>query len=407
MEDLLKNMRKPTMRTKRRQIYHTLLNQVRSGGLLPSSKLPDVALMAEHFSVAYATMHSALSDLVREGVLVSHRRKGIFVSDASPERLRPTTTNLVLVLPKQEDIADFGATVEASAILHGCSAGASDHGAMLGILSLPSRIAKEDLPPVLGELAAYDGAIFFGAQYEVLIRELGRQKRHFAMVGGDPSWGSAVTYDVSHAVRMATRHLLDHGYRRIAYFGEQKDVAATKFSSFCEEILARGITDAPILCPCETVRDAYHFAHEFLREASRCDAVFVDNFRKAQTLVEVLRHGGVRIPEDLAVMGFGIESLEHGEGAFLSHVAIPYHEMAREAAEILDLLVRGRAVAPVHKILKARLEIRRSCGCIIPITHEVTGHLFPKSTMEAHEKEGVMAGSSGLSVTPPHAPFPQ
>lgn len=71
------------------------------------------------------------------------------------------------------------------------------------------------------------------------------------------------------------------------------------------------------------------------------------------------------LPGDVAVMGYGIESLDSDEPAFLSHMAIPYHEMASEAAKLLDLLIRGHVVPPVQKVLKASLVIRPSCGCAV------------------------------------------
>jgi len=365
MGPLLEQIPKLKLHTKRRQIYNTLVKQLQSGRMPPATKLPDIEQMSEHFSVSYATMHAALSDLVRDGLLVSHRGKGIFVADPG-QRGRPTATSLVLVLPVQKDIVATGTATEVTAILHGCSAGASESGAKLGIHSLPSSLAKEDLLQAMENLTTYDGVIFIGAQYESLIRELGRQKFPVAMVHGNPLCGSNVTYDRSQAVRMAARHLLDHGYRRLAYFGSQSTSSAKKFPSFSEEVRDRGITEEPVLYPCELVREAHHIAKKLLADASRYDAVFVDNFLKARQLIAILRRGGVRVPEDLAVMGFGIESLEDGEEAFVSHAAIPYHEMARETAVILDLLARGRAVGPVHKVLQAHLEIRRSCGCAIP-----------------------------------------
>lgn len=393
MNGLLGHLRKPNLHTKRRQIYNALVKQFQMGHLLPSSKLPDISQMADHFSVSYATMHAALSDLVRDGRLVSHRGKGIFVAEPSQDpHGRPTMTNLVLVLPQQEDVAAYGAVVEMEAVLHGCSAGASDSGAKLGILSLPSKITEEDLPPVLEDLAGYDGAIFHGTQYAVLMRELGRRNFHFAMQDGDPSLGSGVTYDRSHAARLAAEHLLDHGHRRIAYFGMSHGESALKYRSFCEAIKERGIADAPILQPCEGVGDAYDAAREFIEKVSQVDAVFVDNFQKARILAQILRGQRVRIPQDLAVMGYGTESLDAGEPPFLSHMAIPYHEMARETAKLLDLLIRGRAVPPVQKVLKARLEIRPSCGCAI--AEGAKDHLFQQTEIETerHDQEVVMAG---------------
>lgn len=345
-------------RSKRTRIYQELLRQIQSGQMVCGTKLPDIESLARHFSVAYGTMHAALSDMVRDGLLESHRGKGIFVAGRDRRR-RAAITSMGLVLPRQEDLVAYGSTFESSAILQGCSDGASECEARLSIHSLPSEISEGEIPGILRDTATYDAMIFFGEQYAPLIRELMRRKFPVMMVNGDPAVGNTVTYDRVGGVRAAVRHLLKHGRRRMAYFGNRQQ----KLPAIYEELREHGIMEAIDVYPCQTHGEAYGFVMEFLKNAPRYDAVFVDNYLKARQLCEVLRHGGVQVPEDLAMMAFGTESLEYGEEVFLSYAAIPYRAMAREATVTLDLLARGRAVAPIHRELEAKLVLRHSCGC--------------------------------------------
>src|ERR1035437_7063977 len=85
--------------TKRRYIYEELRKQILAGKFPFKSPIPSANDLAQRFGVSYVTMHSAMTDLVRDGLLVRHKGKGSFVAEAAGVNACPMTSRLALVLP--------------------------------------------------------------------------------------------------------------------------------------------------------------------------------------------------------------------------------------------------------------------------------------------------------------------
>lgn len=356
--------------TKRRYIYQTLRRQLLSREMQPGSPLPAANELAGHFGVSYMTMHLALADLVRDGLIVRHKRKGTFTADRATQKQRPTTSHLVLVLPEQEDIEQYGSTEEVSRFVRGASQGVAGCGADLGVLSVPSFPTADDTKAMLHNILRYDGALFFGVQYSAVIEELA--KRNFAVVvlGGDPTPVSSVGHDFHFGLRMAIEHIVQHGYKKIGYFGSTTTTLSKVKHEFFRDLAAehglelRSEWDRP----CELVADAAAAAREFVQQDSLPEVVFVDNHHKTNALVLAAKDRGLRIPDHLAVVGYGadISGLAQAE---VTMVSIPYEAEGREGAALLDKIVRGAVLPPMKKSIQSRLVIRHSCGCAAAKEH--------------------------------------
>ena len=79
--------------------------------------------------------------------------------------------------------------------------------------------------------------------------------------------------------------------------------------------------------------------------------------------MQALAEWGVRVPADVALIGFdGLEEdvVDH---AMLSTVAQPVVDLGREAVAALLRLIEAPAEGPIHRLLPTRLDVRGSCGC--------------------------------------------
>jgi LacI family gluconate utilization system Gnt-I transcriptional repressor len=95
-----------------------------------------------------------------------------------------------------------------------------------------------------------------------------------------------------------------------------------------------------------TVRLGAELFVEVLTKTPDLEAIFCCNDDLALgTLFECMRRG-IRVPEDLSIIGFN--DLEFCSSTFptLSSVATPRHEMARRAAEIVLEVIRGSGERP-------------------------------------------------------------
>ncbi len=348
--------------TKRRHIYKSLQALIHSQKVPSGTPFPTTHELARRFTVSYATMQTALDDLVRDGWLVRHQGKGTFTADGRTDGKRSASSSMVAVLPVLQDIAASGHSTEVLQFLRGSAIGASACGGRVEILSLPSALKPTDIEAAVQAVLPHDGALFFGRQYLPLIRKLGQRKKVLVMIDSLAVPGAKVWYDREGATQIAVRHLIEHGFRRIAYFGSRQVEGGVKYSYFCQTLKQHSIKhDLQQVHDCNVPDDAYQAALRLLSRSPLPEAVFVDNYPKAKILVQVAQSRGLSVPKDFAVMAYGTEEL--GSALPLSFMAVPYEEMGRQASIILDQLIRGRARPPVQKILKAKLILRRSCGC--------------------------------------------
>jgi DNA-binding LacI/PurR family transcriptional regulator len=93
-------------------------------------------------------------------------------------------------------------------------------------------------------------------------------------------------------------------------------------------------------------------------------AVIAADDKCAAAVLEVARHAGMRVPDDLSVIGFSDTELCHTWYPPLTTVRQPKAEMGRQALRALTALIEGHAVADgarVH-LLPTQLVVRGSCG---------------------------------------------
>lgn len=72
-----------------RQVADHIKASIEAGDVAPGDRLPAFRDLGESWGVGYSTMNRVLDELKKEGVLVSHPGKGIFVADAPPVEVSP------------------------------------------------------------------------------------------------------------------------------------------------------------------------------------------------------------------------------------------------------------------------------------------------------------------------------
>ncbi|MFJ8624995.1 LacI family DNA-binding transcriptional regulator [Kitasatospora sp. NPDC093550] len=143
----------------------------------------------------------------------------------------------------------------------------------------------------------------------------------------------------------ATRHLLDLGHRRIGLIGGPARMMCSRARAdgYRAALDIAGIPYDPAL-----VREGdfhhesgHRLGLELLRLPDRPTAVFAGNDLQALGLYEAARERGLRIPEDLSVVGFDDLPLARWVGPPLTTVRQPLTEMAEVAARLVIDLSRG------------------------------------------------------------------
>lgn len=110
------------------------------------------------------------------------------------------------------------------------------------------------------------------------------------------------------------------------------------------------------------IESGYDLAYELMQAANPPDAIFVSNNLMTLGVLRALHEIGIRIPEEVALVGFDDMPWAGDLNPALTTVAQPGYELGQQAVQLL-LKRLERPESPFFKIiLQPRLIIRQSCG---------------------------------------------
>ena len=162
----------------------------------------------------------------------------------------------------------------------------------------------------------------------------------------------------------ATRHLLQLGHRRIAYIGDEFD-NPYGFTSSRHRYLGyeRALSDAGIPPHSELVALGAHSRYEARELAARIiasldrpTAVFAASDTQALGVVSAAHEAGLRVPEDLSVIGY--DDIEIADYLGLTTVRQRLFESGRIGAQMLLSEIRSRSDTPPGVVLAPELVVR-------------------------------------------------
>lgn len=167
---------------------------------------------------------------------------------------------------------------------------------------------------------------------------------------------------------LATQHLLSLGHRDIAMIcGSSHSVSSTaRVQGYQRALGEAGIEARPDrIIPATSHETDMAPILEVLSGSGAPTAVFVWSDDIALVLMRDLRRAGIRVPEDLSVVGF--DSLPGAETAVpaLTSVHQPVRTMAAEAARMLIRRIRGQAIENPRVFFKPNLDIRASTAPLL------------------------------------------
>jgi LacI family transcriptional regulator len=162
----------------------------------------------------------------------------------------------------------------------------------------------------------------------------------------------------------ATEHLLSLGHRSIAHAGgpESTECSHARLAGYSSALRQAGIGfEESLVTHCAFTYDAGRGAAHYLLD---CDnpptAIFAASDELALGIMEEARRRGLRVPEDLSVVGFDDTFVASRSTPPLTTVAQPLVEMGRVAVRLLAQVIRNDLVSTRHIELATRLVVRDS-----------------------------------------------
>lgn len=178
-------------------------------------------------------------------------------------------------------------------------------------------------------------------------------------------WDHVLVDNVA-AARLATAHLLSLGRRRIAVIGvrQTSGAPALRLQGYTVALAEAGLAVDPRLLASVDVwhrTEGAEAMRRLLALPEPPDAVFGFNDLMALGAVYALREAGLRIPEDVAVVGFDDIEESRFSSPTLTTISPPKAEIGRLAVSMLVQRIEGtRTVPPAHVELAPQLVVRES-----------------------------------------------
>lgn len=184
---------------------------------------------------------------------------------------------------------------------------------------------------------------------------------------------NCVSIDVFEGAMKATNHLISLGHKRIAYVGGHDQVSKEKHSGFIKALNAAGLKHDPELeyYGDFNLQTGYYATRKFCMLSDMPTAIFAENDILAIGCMKYLLQHNIRIPDDVAVIGFDNIKLSAMYEPSLSTISLPIVQMGEEAVKLLLSAIHKKHANNKMLILKNELIIRNSTDKNAPLELEI------------------------------------
>ena len=164
---------------------------------------------------------------------------------------------------------------------------------------------------------------------------------------------------------MATEHLIEQGYKRIAILAgpENLGVSNSRMQGYLNALKKYKIKkDDSLIFHCDFNQDYAYFAtQELLSMKKRPDAIFTISDRMAIGAMLAIKKKGLRMPEDIGLVGFNNEPVVSLVTPCITSVEQPSFELGKIAAKLfIEMMHSTEKMDHVEKVLKPKLFVRES-----------------------------------------------
>ncbi|HEU0293012.1 MAG TPA: substrate-binding domain-containing protein, partial [Anaerolineales bacterium] len=209
---------------------------------------------------------------------------------------------------------------------------------------------------------------------------------HPVVFVGPGEQGASVSLDNESGIRQAIEHLVLHGHKRIAFIAGHKDNEVDADSMLRLQAYRQTVQDFGLEDDSRLIVHGYHnivmgrqAMQELLESRVGFTAVLASNDHSAIGAIETIRKAGLRIPEDIAMIGFDDWPDAAGQNPPLTSVHYPVVEAGRRALALLLAIINRKSSADTCIQVPVKLVVRESCGCL-------PGHLIGKDISGSAEQ---------------------
>jgi GntR family transcriptional regulator of arabinose operon len=366
-----------------RQLTSDFRKRILDGRLPAGTRLPNDNELAAEYKLSRDTIRQALALLVDEGLIERVQGRGTFVcrppTQSSSVKATQTQKQIGLLLSVGDRSGgacpqDILIGVEQAVKSHGYSVNLSYNEGdqeqqmrdiarmsgnhVAGLIICP--VAKATDADVMQQLQSAQVPLVFVDRY---------------LTGGEVDYVGA---DNEGGGYRATEHLIILGHQRIGFLYLAEESLETtssvreRWQGYRDALQKYGVPYDPSLAvgeinPKHVSANPKHASaspsiYDFLQRPDRPSAIFAVNDLVALDVMQAAHALHLRVPQDLALVGFDNEHFAARVNPPLTTIAQPFFDIGQRAGSLLVNRIEGNSTAPKHIELPVNLLIRESCG---------------------------------------------
>lgn len=328
---------------------------------------------------------STVSRVVNNDRYVSARTRELVMSIIEQENYQPHPAARALVTQRHQTIGVaipqtanvfFGDNSYYPMLLQGIAETTIQRDYAMLLWLAQSHEERDDFSQRVIRNRQTDGLIITSVTEEdPLLGFLTEEKRLFVMVETPPRLADEINYvtvDNMNATAFAIAHLVETGRRRIATITGQLNIrdGADRLEGYRLGLERAGLPIDPQLI----IPGVFNWqsGHDGLMRLLpfRPDAVVAGGDTIAAGVVAAVHEAGLRVPDDIAVIGFDDLDVATRVNPPLTTIRHSIQRIGGVAAQVLIDLIEGRVQSPQHVLMPTELVVRRSTNALVE-TEEV------------------------------------
>ncbi len=352
-----------------KEVKQLILDQVAQ--MEPHTKLPSRSQMCEQHLISRTTIDRAITELVSDGYLYSVAGSGTYAADFNADKtsIRRDVLNVGFLVPNILHDTYPG-------ILRGIEDVMQHHNVNVVICNTDNDLAKQRsclkrllnshidgiimVPAVVDEQKLQSSTLPELAELSVPLVFCNRP-----VEGVDAPLVCSNNY---YGGFLATRHLIERGYRKVAYLTPLSYYTSTaRYYGYMSALWESGIElDPRLVCSVpeqSTVELGYRMMRDLLQKNKDVNGVFCFNDRLACGAINAIHEMGLRVSDDIGVIGYDNTTICDVPPERLTSVSFKKYEIGCHAAQMILGMIQ-KPDAPVEHLTVFRPEIchRESCN---------------------------------------------
>lgn len=233
-----------------------------------------------------------------------------------------------------------------------CNSDLNAERQMKAVMSLLDKRAEAIIMNSVSTLSRADQQAIAEAGVPIVLLNRSNRESAFSTVSADNAQGG----------RLAAEYLLGHGHRKVINLTGPRHHANLQRRSraFCKAMLAGNRTVVRTLHCVHTLQGGYEAAKEFFTDLQGATAISTGNDVMAFGVLRAAMEAGLRIPDDLSLIGFDDVELSAMTSPPLSTIHQPKYTVGRAALEMVQEMLNSGDRSSRHRVVGVSLVERAS-----------------------------------------------